>query len=336
MLSLFHFLRPWWFLAVIPALLLFVFIVKATRVNHQWQHGCDPHLLKHLILGDAQHRHNIGLALMVLLSWFIAIVALSGPTWSHQIQPTWQKSTARVIALDLSPTMNANDLLPTRLARARFKVLDLLKAITEGQTGMIVFSGVPFVVSPLTGDTHTIANMVPVLNTDIVPVQGNNIALALTESAKLIHQAGSEVGQIILITDSTPNAEAYTVAKKLSAGGVKTSVLGIGTAQGGPITNKENGFLSDKQGNIVFANLDAQALQKLAHSGDGIYAPFANNNSDITQLLAQNAGAGSAQKTIRELNNTKALWKDQGHWLVWLLMLLSAIVIRKIYVERLC
>jgi len=131
MLDLFHFLRPWWFLAFIPALLLFIFILKTRQASHQWQSDCDPHLLKHLIIGDAKAYNNLSLALMVLLSWCIAIVALAGPTWSHQIQPTWQKSTARVIALDLSVTMNANDLLPTRLARARFKVLDLLKAITE-------------------------------------------------------------------------------------------------------------------------------------------------------------------------------------------------------------
>lgn len=336
MLDLFHFLRPWWFLAFIPALLLFIFILKTRQANHQWQSGCDPHLLKHLIIGDARAYNNLSLALVVLLSWCIAIVALAGPTWSHQIQPTWQKSTARVIALDLSVTMNANDLLPTRLARARFKVLDLLKAITEGQTGMIVFSDLPFVVSPLTSDAHTIANMVPVLDTDIVPVPGNNTALALEESAKLIHQAGSETGQIILITDSTPNTKAYNIAKKLNNDGIKTSVLAIGTEQGGPIANKEGGFLSDKQGNIIFANLDTPALEKLAQSGGGIYVPFTNNNSDITQLLAQNAGAGSAQKTTRELNNTKALWKDQGHWLIWLLMLISAILARKIYLERLC
>ncbi|MDE5020693.1 VWA domain-containing protein, partial [Francisella tularensis subsp. holarctica] len=96
------------------------------------------------------------------------------------------------------------DVSPSRLERAKYKIFDILRRIKEGHVGMIVFSSEPFVVSPLTSDANTIENIVTVINSDIVPVQGHNIYKALKKSEQLIEQAGVQQGQIILITDSSP------------------------------------------------------------------------------------------------------------------------------------
>lgn len=90
-----------------------------------------------------------------------------------------QKNISRVIALDVSQSMDTTDVSPSRLERAKYKIFDILRRIKEGQVGMIVFSSEPFVVSPLTSDANTIENLVTVINSDIVPVQGHNIYKAL-------------------------------------------------------------------------------------------------------------------------------------------------------------
>jgi len=247
----------------------------------------------------------------------------------------YQKDIARIIALDVSQSMNANDLSPSRMERAKYKVLDILRKIKDGQTGMIVFSSEAFVVSPLTTDTNTIANMVPVLDTTIVPVQGSSIEVALQKAVTLLNQAGYARGQIILVTDDTPSVGALTLAAKLATQGYQISVLGVGTANGGPIANPDGGFVTDDKGNIVFAHLDSSALEALSSAGNGIYVPFSNDNSDLEQILPELNQNSLANKLAKDIAAQK-LWNDEGHWLIWLLIVLAAIMGRKGWLEKIC
>jgi Ca-activated chloride channel family protein len=229
--------------------------------------------------------------------------------------------------------MNTTDVSPSRLERGKYKVLDLLRNIKEGQTAMLVFSSMAFVVSPLSADTNTIASMLPVINSSIVPVQGSNITMALKKSLSLIKQAGFNEGQIIVITDSIPSDEAITLAHKLAGEGYTISVLGIGTKQGGPITNDDGSLLMDSNGNVTLSSFDSARLEELAKNGNGIYINFTNNNLDIDKLL--NANSSNLQNPTKALE-TKSLWKDEGTYLVWLLIILSAFIARKGWLERLC
>ena len=138
--------------------------------------------------------------------------------------PVYQKNISRVIALDVAQSIDTIDVSPSRLERAKYKIFDILRRIKEGQVGMIVFSSEPFVVSPLTSDANTIENLVTVINSDIVPVQGHNIYKSLKKSAQLIEQAGAQRGQIILITDSSPSLQAVSEAKQFAQKGIKTDV----------------------------------------------------------------------------------------------------------------
>src|SRR6185437_2486394 len=333
MMTAFHFLRPWWFLALIPAIILFIFALRRAKSGDNiWNKYCDPHLLEHL-LSKNNSISRTWLPYLLLGLWTTAIIALAGPTWSLYAQNVYQKNITRVIALDVSQSMNAADIAPSRLERGKYKILDLLHSIKEGQTGMIVFSSDSFVVSPLTSDSNTIASMVPVLNSSIVPVQGSDIASALTKSASLIKQAGFTQGEIILVTDSTPTDKALALASKLASDGYTTTVLGIGTKQGGPVTNSDGSLVTDSSGNVTLASLDSTALEKLASNGGGEYIPFSNNNSDIRQLLDE--VHFNTQGPTKKME-TKSLWKDEGHWLVWVLIVLSAFIARRGWLERIC
>ncbi len=333
MISAFHFLRPWWFIALIPAIILFIFMLqRAKSGDNVWNKYCDPHLLKHLL---AKNNSATGTWLPYLLFslWIVAIIALSGPTWSMYAQNVYQKNIPRVIALDVSRSMNAADIAPSRLERGKYKILDLLHGIKEGQTGMIVFSSQAFVVSPLTADSNTIASLVPVIDSSIVPIQGSDIGVALNKSASLLKQAGFNSGEIILVTDSTPTGAALATAHKLAGEGYTTSVLAIGTKQGGPVTNADGSLVTDSSGNVTLATLDSNALEKLAHAGSGEYITFSNSNSDIKQLLDETHISTNVPSKKME---TKSLWRDEGYYLVWLLIILAAFISRRGLLEKIC
>ncbi len=335
MLNSFHFLRPWWFLALIPAIVIFIIWLRKINLGkNNWSEHCDPHLLSHL-LANNEGSAKTSIPILILGIWLISILALAGPTWSMYAQAVYQKNTARIIALDVSQSMNATDIVPSRLQRAKYKVLDLLHDIKEGQTGMLVFSSSAFVVSPLTSDTNTIASMVPILDSNIVPVQGSDIGQALRKSATLLSQAGFTQGQIILVTDSTPSDSALAEASKLAAQGYKTSILAVGTEQGGPVTQQNGGFETDANGNVALTRLDSQALKKLASAGSGDYIAFSNNNSDLEQILDKLDSNKLSEKASKETQN-KSLWKDEGHYLVWLAIILAAFIARRGALEKIC
>lgn len=319
MLSLFHFLRPWWLLALIPAvILIYLWHKKLQGAQNSWQQHCDPHLLKHLLVNQPSSK-AWGIMSIIGAAWLLITMALAGPTWSRYAAPVYQKNLPRVIVLDVSQSMNADDIAPSRLQRAKYKVLDLLHSIKEGQTGMLVFSSMPFVVSPLTSDSNTIASMVPILDSNIVPVQGVDIAQAIKKAGDLLQQSGANNGQIILITDNTPNEADLNQATALAKQGYTTSVLGIGTENG-----KNNA-----------PSLDSIALEKLAQNGDGEYLSFKGDNSDVTQLISSaNQNSLTAQNSAQ--SQTENLWDDKGTYLIWLAVFLIAFLARKGWFDKLC
>ena len=330
----FHFLRPGWLLTMPMLLVLLMLVWRVLRYQGSWRTQCDPHLLPHLLINENANYFPWGFIILSIAA-ILGVLALGGPTWSHWPQPVYQHSNARIIVLDVSDSMNAQDISPSRLMRAKYKVLDLLRHIDEGQTGMLVFSKEPFIVSPLTPDSHTVAQMVPVLGSTIVPVQGHDIAAALQKAGELLAQAGAIRGSIILITDSTPAQSALTMASKLNDKNYHTFVLGIGTAKGAPIPLASGGFEQTQKGAILFSKLDSDALQRLAKAGGGQYIPFQENNTDTEQLLRLISGNRLDTK-LKQTRQQQILWKDEGHWFIWGAILLGLFAFRRGWWELLC
>jgi Ca-activated chloride channel family protein len=323
----FHFLRPWWWLAVIPLVFFLLSLRRRLGGTHHWEQVCDSHLLPYLL------EHSPGASLKqisVLLAagWLLAIFALAGPTWQQLPQAVYAKNTGRVLVMDLSENVRAADLLPSRLVRARYKLLDILHASKEGQTGLIVYSGEPYLVSPLTEDTNTIASLVPDLSPSIIPTQGNDLAAALKMAAKLLRQSGLEKGQIVVLAASSPSEDAINVAKQLAEQGITTSVLGVGTGRNAPMTLANGQYVTDKKGAIVFSHLNMDNLQQLAQAGRGSYVVITDNSNDVNTLL-QSTDFNTTALTASEEKVTTNLWKDEGHWFIWLLLPLAVVAFRR-------
>lgn len=327
-----HWLRPWFILILLPAIAICILLLKRWQQQHTWRDYCDPHLLPQLLTEKRDAKHHFWFA-WLLLFWLVCTLALMGPSWQRLTVPVYQTTDARVIVLDLSNSMLANDLAPSRLQRAKYKILDLLREIKQGQTAMVVFSSEAFVVSPLTDDSNTIATMVPTIDTSTVPVQGDNIASGIQQAGKLLQQGGAQHGQIILITDSTPNAQDYSVTRQLAADGYTTSVLGVGTEQGGPVPLSQGGFVTNKQGAIQFAKLNITALQQLASNGDGQYVAMTNNDSDV-QALLHSGSLDQVKQSIKKTQREKVMWQDQGHWFIWAAIFILLLLSRRGWLQR--
>lgn len=319
-----HFIRPSAFWLLLPVLALCVWVWRSRRLQGQWQRVCDPHLLQHLKIIDMGGMKARFLAVLLVL-FGLAVFAMAGPSWQKQQVPTFDNHAPVVLMLDVSAAMLAHDVQPSRIERAKYKVIDLLKRRQGGQTALIAFTQEPFVVAPLTEDTQTITNMLQPLDPTIMPVQGRNLFKALNKAQQLLHQGGHQSGQIVLITSELGDRNVLTLAKKLTKQHITVSVLSVGTLMGGPIQGESNQLLKDTNGNVLNATLDEVGLQTLARSGNGYYVASTADNRDIDQFdnVLSHTGA------VKEKKRAVLLWQDQGHWFILLLLPLFLLGFRR-------
>ncbi|WP_295392653.1 VWA domain-containing protein [uncultured Thiodictyon sp.] len=330
-----HFLRPQWFLALAPLLLLLLGLWRSEGTANAWRGLVDVHLLPHLLVGEAGRPRRLPLILLAL-AWLIGAIALAGPVYERLLQPVFSTTTKRVILLDLSPSMNATDVAPSRLARARFEVLDLLNATHEGQVALIAFGPEPFIVSPLTGDARTIADQVQRLATDLLPIQGpRHTDRALAMAGDLLTQAGGGGGEAILITDgvgddSGAGQRADAAARALAAQGDRLSVLGVGTTQGAPVPGADGGFAAGRGGAIAMSRLERGALERLARAGNGRYVDFDPGERDTKSLIAGSPRAATTGTGMVEQKGLVAdQWREEGPWLLLVLLPIAALAFRR-------
>lgn len=323
----FHFLRPFW-LALLPLAIWAAWRVGTGQGGKSGWRAVVDKALQPFVLTDggavSQRRWPL---LAALAAAVFATLALAGPTWDRQPVPTFRSEDSLVVAFDLSRSMDATDVEPSRLTRARIKLLDLLDRREGGQTALVVFSANAFTVTPLTTDTRTIAALVNALSTDIMPSQGSLIEIGLEKAAELLLQTGAR-GEILIITDATASPESFRLAGTLRERGTTTSVLAVGTEEGGPIPALGGGFVTDDRGRVVVPQLDPDNLRRLAAAGGGRFARLALGDADLDQLFpdaALGAGAVAAEGDDRQAD----IWRDQGIWLCIALLPLLALGFRR-------
>ena len=323
MLEHFHFLEPLWFLALIPLLCILWLAFQASTDSKAWEKVIDPKLLPLLLKGED---NNSNLMPKLLLSgiWIMSVIALADPVWEKVARPIFQTNAARVIVLDLSNSMLIDDLKPSRLARARFKIEDILSREEEGQTGLVLFAGEAFTAAPLTRDTETIRSMLKVLSPQIMPAQGSRADLGLIKAHDLLKQAGISNGLVLLIADGiSQQSLGLNAAKNLRNAGHTLSVMAVGTEAGGKLNFRNN--------TNVTVKLDANSLSEIAKSGGGNYHLISTNSSDLKSLLSpissNNSLDNSKNKNNEDLQNRE--WKSTGPYLVLILLPFAALAFRR-------
>ena len=328
-LELFHFLRPYWLLLIPVLVVLLWLMIKRRLGSRSWEAICDKQLLPYILIGGSSRSRRVPIFLVGICS-LVAILSLAGPVWEKLPQPVFNNQTALVIALDLSHSMDANDISPSRLSRARFKVADILNQHEEGQAALLVYAGDAFTVTPLTDDMATIASQLPALTTDIMPGQGNRTDLALLKAEELLKGAGHSRGEILLVTDEIDLSRIESQARELRQNGYRISILGIGTDHGSPVIKDDGSFLKDRRGEIVIPVLDELSMRKLVQVAGGYYRKMTPDDSDIQYLLNNiSSNAGLQAQTTSEFETDT--WREQGPWLLLLLIPLVALAFRRGY-----
>ena len=324
-LAEFHFIRPYWLLAIIPYVVIVVLMLRNKLRLGNWSAVCDAELLPYLLQEKTVNQSRWPLTTGAVAA-LLVITALAGPTWQRLPSPVFRNESALVIALDLSRSMDAEDIKPSRLIRARYKIADILKQRKDGQTALLVYAGDAFTVTPLTDDTETIDSQLSALTTDIMPSEGSNTELVLEKAVELFKQSGLQKGQILLVTDGVNVDKTMAAVKALDD--YTLSILGVGTIDGAPIALPEGGFLKDEQGTIVIPKLNAGDLAKLAQAGKGVYQTITADDADIQTLLSI-VDKPVQQQGKENKNLLLDQWEDKGPWVLLLVLPLAALSFRK-------
>jgi len=327
--NLFHFMRPEWFWALIPAGLLLWLVMRSRKsaTGGNWGKYVDAHLLRYLAMSGATARASRFLPSVAAAMLVVLVTALAGPTWQKAEVPSFTGGEPVVAVLSLAQSMNSDDLSPSRLRSAVHKLRDVL-ARTEGdERALVIYSDIPFVAAPLTSDNKVISQMIPDLSTKLMPVLGDRPDLAISEAVSVLKGANATRGKIVLLADNAGDAAATEkAAADARKAGYTVSVLGVGTEKGATLQTAGGQAITDRSGEKVTTSLDAEALGAVAKAGGGVYSSVTANSTDLDRILPKTEKAEAAGKA----QDFKAdSWVDMGYWLLILPVLLLAFAFRR-------
>jgi Ca-activated chloride channel homolog len=251
------------------------YVIKVVRVNRSMQLRSLRFICKLLL-------RSIYFALL--------IIALLGPSFGEGSKEIKSVGKDIFICVDLSQSMNAYDVQPTRLERVKFELKNIIEAFNTDRKGLIMFSNEAFLQCPLTYDNNALSLFIQTLNTSLVPNTGTDFGPPLKMALdKLNSEKESSLRQkskvIVLISDGEDfGEETEEISKKIESAGIKLFTLGIGTELGSKIKTNQ-GFKMDRSGNEVRSKLNSKSLRKLASDTDGKYFEINESKNDVDKLI---------------------------------------------------
>ncbi len=304
------FIRPWWLAGVLPVIVLGVLWARRRMAASHWESKIDPALLEVLLEPGSKGGFK-KLAWLVAIALAVATIGLAGPAWYKLPQPVEQKRDALVIVFDLSLSMLARDLRPSRLVRARQKITDVLRLRTEGYTALVAYAGDAHTVAPLTDDVRTIENLLASLSPEMMPVLGSNLESALQTSKTLFENARIQQGRLLLVTDGI---DEVSDAGALCERNYPLSILGVGTGGGAYIPldfiNQPGQVLRTQSGDPITARLDSSRLADVADNCHGRYRQLGLGDDDIIELLGTPL---PSEDETEEVERDFDTWADMGY-----------------------
>lgn len=223
------------------------------------------------------------------LAVILLIVMIARPQIGSKIETVKRQGVEIMIALDVSNSMLAEDITPSRLERSKLMLAKLLDELDNDKVGLIVFAGDAYTQLPITTDFVSAKMFLSNISTEMVPTQGTAIGRAIDLAMKSFTPDESADKAIIVITDGENHEDdAVAAARAAAERGVKVDVIGIGLPQGAPIPMGRSGeFRKDRSGNVVITKLNEQMGQEIARAGGGLYVTADNTNAALRALISE-------------------------------------------------
>jgi len=330
--AVFHFAQPAWLWALLlclPVALWLLFTPLLGGKNERIRQYADAHLLPHLLgRSETQPRSRWLRFARWCGVWTLLVLAMAGPRWDFTDVQLFRPGTNLLVLFDISRSMNVADVRPTRLARARQELEDLLNQNRGIRVGLIAFASVAHVVSPITEDMNGVRRMLSALDTELVRLQGSRLSFALDRAAELIAgQPEDSVNSLLLITDGDYDEQGLEERlRSFAAEGVHVHILGVGTADGDVVPGQNGLWIRGRTGQPVVSALNEPQLQALAKAGGGIYLQADYHESDTEKILAQ--VKAQALPEARRDERTR-VWNERFYWLAGLALLLLLPLFRR-------
>lgn len=322
-LSAFHFLRPIWLLMVLPGILLPVAWLHRRDIKRQLGGVIAPHLLEHLVTTPENERrlrpvHLLGLLLV------LGGVAAAGPSWERDTPDFLDNRAPLILAIDLSPSMDADDVPPTRLGAAKNKLQDLVLRRGGARTALIAYAGGAHLVLPATEDPALLDTFLQALATDLMVKPGKDV-LGVIEQARKILDAEKTPGTLVLVTDGADANQFEEIGKYLERTDLQVLVLAVGNQDGLMVRDAQGRPQVGEDGRPIQAGFDEQALRKLADAADAPLGSLTLNEDDLDWIELH------AQRHFQAVrgDDQQVHWKDAGYWLCWPLALLALCCVRR-------
>ena len=322
MTEMLHFLRPLWLIAL-PAIVLIWWLVRRREAS---QAGVGeivaPHLREALTV-NRNRRKGIRAVDGVCIATVFAALAAAGPTWNKQPSPWFSESAPLVIAIEVSDSMRSNDSQPTRLDRARFKVMDLVAARTGSRTAIIAYADSAHIVVPPSTDIDVIKPLLESLDPAIMPKQGANASTVLPLATELLSE-DAVVGTILFVNDGFDPADVAGLVEFSSRDGAPAmAALVVGTEEGGVALYPDGTAVSAPGGGRLDTRLDTATLQRLEREAALPRVRLTTDEADIRRVMR------AIDSNLQQADDPNAQWNDGGWWLLWPAALLTLLWFRR-------
>ncbi|AFL74019.1 VWA domain-containing protein [Thiocystis violascens] len=324
--QVFHFEQPFWFLGLLVILPVAFWLMRsAARAARGPIHRyADPHLLPHLSgTRDLRTTERWGRFLRWSLLWTLLLTAMAGPRWDSTDVRLFHPGNNLLVLLDISRSMLAQDVSPSRLGRARQELQDLIARDQQVRLGLIVFASTPHVLSPITEDIGSLLNTLPALSADLASpnLQGSSLTRALDRAESLLAGLPEDSARaILLISDGDFDEPGLTErVARLAEKGVRLHALGMGTTDGASVPAPQGGFIldpADPDRQPVRSRLNEAQLEALAQFGGGLYRRADYRDADTDAILK----AAAVSRLPPEASDTRTRIWNERYWLPVLLV----------------
>lgn len=316
----FHFLRPTWLLLILPFAALSVLQWRRSDLGKQWEPVIAPHLLPQMIVPGSQRRLFSPLVVSIILGPLL-VVAMSGPSWERGESPFAEDSAALIIAIDLSASMNESDLQPSRLQRARDKILKLAESRGDAYTALLAYSGSAHTVLPLSNDANMLLHYLDALKVGMLPRRGKSPESVLPLADALLSVRGSG-GSLLMVGDGADEQSVAAFARWAADSDTQLLIWGMGKTQEALDADAARGLKARAQ------PLQEAQLRAISDAADGYYLRVTADDSDLQKILRR------IDRHYRLSEDSARPWKDGGIHLVPIIMLLFLLWFRTGWVLR--